>query len=500
MARASYCGGGETGTTPTGRPLSIYTADPGVANPKTVIAYGDQIGLGRWGTAGGEIASDGSWLATEHFRQHGLSLFGYVRDASGSGIAGAGPRRRALRLLRPAVGPGAPGLPLPQRRGGPAPRGPQPLAPHPLRLGSDVTLAADRFAIGPTRGETDSVEGATAFGHLQLRGPGGVAGDPVPGFLSTPAGSSTERDLLTAASYLVGTRLRIEGQLVERWPERSARTNRARSDASLALSRRTNAPRFSPRPRPRASATLTASVSTRRSGPIFPFSSRPETSSPTSRSPGSRTSNRNRLRIGLRHSWDLPTPSAGNGVEGFVASSGGLSPAGLGVELGPYRTVTDRDGHSRFQRPPRATTSSGLREQGLPADTTPGPAVRVRVKRERCWIPAFPSRPWVRPAAGSTSTETATTGATRTRGSAASWWDPGRQRDEHRRRRLVRVLQPSGPAPTSSISRPTAFPWASRPVLPTRMLLGLPAGSSIETLEFRLQDKHKPVVFQETRK
>lgn len=477
--------------------VSIYQGDPGIGNPTTVVSYSDEIGLGRWSTAAGELASDGSWLASGRFRRRRLSLFGYLRNASGSlangrgsGLSGSLDLPLGLELQGALSRSGSGDRRLDE----------QTLSLRvPLRQGSALTLATDRFAIGQTRGQIESVEGITAFGRLQVQERWQWRESLFSGFLSTPAQHFTEHDLFTTASYLVGTRLRIEAQLIERWPEKSRRNEWRQLSAALPLWHGSSLQvfasssssigvgssfrvRFDQEIRPGFSLFVEA-------GDIVTFQSETQIGPPDT----------NRFRIMVRRSWDVATPAPGNGVEGFVGSSGSLATAGLPVELGPYRTVTHSDGRYAFPNVPPGDYDLHLNEKGLPADILAGPPARVRVKRGESQeanlsiVPLGEARGWVYVDRNGNHRRDPNEGIA---GVVMILDD------------RATVTSPDGsfgffnlPPGTHRIRvQADRLPPGLEALIPSRMDLGLPAGRSVGELEFRLQEKHKSLVFQEARK
>ncbi len=488
-------GDGEAASWPA---LSVYAGDPYSANPRTVIAYGDEIGLGRWSTAGGELASDGSWLADGRFRRDRYSLSGYLRNASGRFGGG---RNAGLS--------GSAGLPwgldlqgsFSRGDGGGQRLGERILSLRvPLRAGSDLTLTTDRSEIGRSRDRIDSVEGTTAFGRLLLRGRWQTRETEIAGLSAGSAASPRlhfgERDLFASASYFVGSRLRIEAQLVERRPELGLRDEWRQLSAALTLARRISLEIFATS----SSSGFGNALRVRLDQEIRPgFSLFVEAGDVVTFQPVTGEPDRTRFRVMVRRTWDVATPSAGTAVEGSVAGPGALSTADLPVELGPYRTVTDRDGRYAFPNVPPGDYDLRLREQGLPADTRAGPPARVRVERgesrraDLSVVPLGEAR-----------------GAVYVDRNGNHRHDPGEGIAG-----VVMILddRATSTAPDGSFGFFNLPPGAHRlhlagdrlpagllALIPSRMDLGLPAGRSVDGLEFRLQEKRKPVVFQETRR
>ena len=150
---------------------------------------------------------------------------------------------------------------------------------------------------------------------------------------------AAERDLFASAAYFAGSRLRLEVQILEQRPEQGASNQWRQISAALALFQHTSLQVF-------ATSSSTGFGNTfriRLDQEIRPgFSLFVEAGNVVTFQSTTGPPDRSRLRIMVRRTWDVATPSAGTAVRGVVASSGALPTAGLPVELGPYRTVTDR--------------------------------------------------------------------------------------------------------------------------------------------------------------
>jgi hypothetical protein len=483
-------GDGEAASWPA---LSVYEGDTSSANPRTVISYADEIGLGRWSLLGGEVASDGSWLADGHFRRDRYSLFGYLRNASGpfgggrsAGLSGSAGLPWGMDLQGSWSRGDSEGLRLGERL----------LSLRvPLRGAADLTLTADRSEIGRARERIDSVEGSTARGRLLLRGRWQTRETT---FTGLPAGATlrfAERDLFASASY-AGSRLRIEAQVAQRRPEQGALDQWRQLSAALALWRGGTIQVFATS----ATSGFGNTFRVRLDQEVRPgFSLFVEAGDVVTFQPTTGEPDRTRFRVMVRRTWDVATPPSGTAVEGVVATSGALSPAGLPVALGPYRTVTGGDGRFAFPNIPPGEYDLALREQALPAGAVAGPPARVSVRRgesRRADLSAMPS-------------------------SEAHGWVYV-DRNGNRRRDpgegiagAVVVLDdratataPDGSFGFFNLPPGTHHVWIEagrlspglQASVPTRIDLGLPAGQSIDGLEFRLQERSKPVVFQEAKR
>jgi hypothetical protein len=478
--------------------LSVYLDDPRAGYTGTVLACSDQIQLGRFTVFGGELASDGSWVVNGQLRRERLNLAGYLRETSGRfedrgmGLSGSFDLPRGLSLQ------GA------LSRGGPRDR---PLTGQtwslrvPLPRSSELSLETSRAKAARLHSRTDALAVGTTLGHVQLRG---RYQRRQTGF--SLAGSRlrfAQDELFTSFSWRAGRRFRLEAQLAQRWPERGEPDQWRQVNAFFTLSRRTSLQLFA------SSSTFSSGGLAdafrirldRELGPGFSLFAEygdVVTFQPQALS-GEGDGDRSRVRIMVRRSWDVSTPASGSGVEGLLGGDGLPALAGLPVELGPYRTVTDSAGRYSFPHVPPGSYDLLVPTEALPADLTAGPAARVQVRRgqsQRVDIPLTAlgeARGWVyvdRDANGRRDPGEGIGGAVlildgRATSSAADGsfgffnLPPGTHEIRIETGRLSGGLEA---------------------LMPSRMELGLPPGRSVDHLEFRLREKKKPVVFQEVRK
>jgi hypothetical protein len=85
---------------------------------------------------------------------------------------------------------------------------------------------------------------------------------------------------------------------------------------------------------------------------------------------------RPRFKLVLRKAYDVSTPAAGGQIAGNVLDTQGFPVPGIGVRLGPYRTVSDREGRYVFTRLPRGDYELSLDDETIPASFAPGTAKR----------------------------------------------------------------------------------------------------------------------------
>lgn len=472
--------------------LSVYLEDPRAGNGETVLAYSDEVHLGRFTAFGGELASNGSWVVNGRLQRDRLRLFGYLRDASGrfedrgSGLSGSLELPRGLSFQAALS------------RGGPPDRrltGRSFSLQIPLRPGSSVSLETVRSDGAGLRGRTDAVAAGTALGRVQLRGR--YQRRRTDFLLAGNRLRFAQDELFTSASWLAGPRFRLEAQLAQRRPEHGELDLWEQVNASFALSPRTSLQLFATSSSSGLADAFRVRVDRELGSGFSLFAEYGDVV--TFQPQGLSRKDRSRVRIMVRRIWDVATPASGSGIEGTVGGAGLPPLAGLPVELGPYRTVTDGEGRYSFPHVPPGSYDLWVPTEALPADLAAGPATRVQVQRGRSrqidlpLVPLGEARGWVyvdRDGDGRRDPDEGVGGAVlildgRATSSAADGsfgffnLPPGKHEIRIETGRLAAGLE--------------TLP-------PSRMELGLPPGRSVDHLEFRLREKKKPVVFQEARK
>lgn len=481
-------GDGDRGWSPT---LSLYLDDPRAGNEGPVLAYGDELRLGRSFSVAGELASDGSWLASGRLRRDHMSLFGYRRvaggrfDASGSGLAGSLELPLGASLQASLARSEAAGRPLDM--GAVALR-------VPLPAGADLTVESSRSSSATARVRTDGLAASAPLGRLQVRGryQRREVAIPVP---SSGTSRFAVDELLAAATFRAGPRLRLEAQLAERWPMGGERHEWRQIAAWGALSPRTTLHLFAAASSSGHDDAFRARLDheVRPGLSLFAEYGDVVTFQEPLAGPGDE---RARLRVMVRRTWDVATPAAGGEVAGVVGGPGELTAAGLPVELGPYRTLTDPAGRYAFPNVPPGRYELRLAEAGLPAAFAAGAPSPVEVQRGRNQRVDLPLVPL---------------------GEVRGWVYVDRDRDGRRdmgegAAGVVLVLDERATASAADGS----FAFQNLPpgahslrletgrltagleaLIPSQLTLGLPAGGAIDHVEFRLQERAKPVVLQE---
>jgi hypothetical protein len=329
-------------------------------NPRGVLTGSDEVRLGRYATAGGEVASDGSWsLRTRYHRQRfGFSAYG--RQASGlgpgSGVAGFVELPADLNL---------------QANWNRSGTGSQVITWNDISLlvpvrAANFTLDSSEIVSLTTHLRINGLAFALPWGPLNLR----VTYQRRDGDLMFSDGvksSYGQRDLLSTLSYLVSGRLRFDFLAVDRQPD-------------LGLPERWQQLTMSLRFR---TGTLLQVIATTAGSPYHdPLHIRIEQLLPhgyTIAAEYGRVSTlqeandqvvapTTRVRLTVRKVFDVPTPPGGGDVKGAVGSALGPAVAGVPVDLGAYRTATDEKGRFAFRNVGPGSYDLAVSPQGIPAN------------------------------------------------------------------------------------------------------------------------------------
>ena len=469
------------------RSLSLYLEDDRTGYEETVLAYGDEVRIGRSTALGGELGSDGSWLVRSRFRSDRLSLYGYVRDAAsrfdgtGAGFSGA---------FESASGVGLQGSASRSGRGEDRIDTGTLSLRLPVRRFLDLTLESSGVETVSSRGRVDGlgvalpVRGVDLRARYQVR-QSELLGVPGRRFLWT------QDEAFITASFFAHPRLRLELQLASRWPELGEREDHGQLRASYTILPRTTVSLFATA----SSLPLSEPFHLRvehelRSG----FALLAEYGQISTFQPVA-GEDPLRFKLMIRRTWEVETPAGGAVVQGRVESPG--RPAeGVPVELGPYRTVTDEGGRYAFRNIPFGSYEVRVPEKGLPAGYVSG-ARAVQVERrgeERVDLPLVrlaEVRGWVyvdRNGNGRRDPGEGESGIVLRLDERATASGPDGAFGFH-----------NVPPGTHDLRIDTGrLRRGLTATVPSRIALGLPPGGEIDSVELRLARVEKPVVFEET--
>ena len=346
--------------------FAIYLPDRRTPVRRTLGSFTDEVFLSRIYSIGGEIDTDGSWLARSTLRHERFGLSLYSRNPSNRG-------RDRFTLMSRGVGGSAyvnafrgVSLQLNANRSG---KGKDrldlknALLRIPLMRGADIT--ADRTI-------TESVFGKTTANGIGL-------GIPIRGLMmrtryldlvSEPAGSGSrfEQKFLTGSvGYGFGSRARFDlqtyhpilpvggrsSQQLYAFYQVSPRTSLEAILNSLGVANQPRQYRY--RLQQGISRNYALSVEY---GQIPAY--QPETILDNG-------FERPRFKVMLHRLWDVPTPVGGAEVAGVVVDDRGQAVGGVPVRLGNFVSITDSTGIYAFEHVPAGKYVMSLDENGLPA-------------------------------------------------------------------------------------------------------------------------------------
>lgn len=473
--------------------LSLYLPDPRGGTEDAVLAFQGEAGLGERAAIGGELATDGSWLLRGNLRREPLSLFGYYRQASGSG-PGLG-LSASLDLVR--------GVSL---QGGWSRSGEGDAAIEwshaslrlPLRRGLDLTVESAGTGSAFGRGRSGALTLGLPAGPVILRARYQRRETEV--FARGPLRPfrSQQRELLATASYAAGPRLHLELQSTSRWAEAGAAepwqqlaaTWRITSRTSLQLAAVSSHAPFPDPLRLRLEQELPRGFTLLAEyGGIPSFQAETGVLNPEGGA---------RVKVVVRKSWEVATPARGALVEGQVGAGLDGALAGIPVHLGPYRAVTDGRGRYAFRNVPRGRYEVRVPDEALPAGYESLPPQDLEVQgasRETADLAVLAlcelrGRVYVdRDGDGRRDPDEGIAGVVLRLGEQATASGAGGEFGFHNLRPGAYELR----VDTDRLQPGLAA------TIPSRMSVGLPPGRSLDGVELRLAERRREVVFQELR-
>ena len=350
--------------------FSIYVPDSRTPVRRTLGSFTDEVFLSRIYSVGGEIDTDGSWLARSTLRHERFGLSLYSRNPSNRnrdrfsflsrGVGGSAYvnafRGVSLQLNANRSGKGNDRLDLKNA-----------LVRIPLMRGADIT--ADRTI-------TEGVFGKTTADGIGLGIPfrGLVMRTRYLDLVSQRPGSASrlEQKFVTGSiGYGFGSRARFDLQTYHPLLPVGGRSSQ-QLFASYQLSQHTsleaiinslgaaNQPRQY-RYRLQQDITPHYALSVEY-GQIPAY--QPETIL-------DKGYDRPRFKVMLRRLWDVPTPVGGAEVSGVVVDDLGQPVGGVPVRLGNFVSITDSSGVYAFEHVPAGKYVMSLDENGLPAAYAP---------------------------------------------------------------------------------------------------------------------------------
>lgn len=475
--------------------IGIYLPGSRTGYDEPIVAYRDELRLGERITIGGEVASDGAWLARGRLRQGRVALYGYLRDTGSDAGSGRG-TTFTLDLFKGLALQGS------FNRLGVADRGTDwgTIALRiPLPARSDGSVEVTRTDSPWGRSLTQAASLTVPLGPLRVRTRYQVRQTSIEtaGAADRTERSYQYRELQAAVTYAGGRRLRIDLQTATLWPDAGDPLTRGQVVASYELGHRSSFQvmgtlwdggelgNYRLRWTQEVSEGLQVIAEYGDIPPYQPVIGR------LTRSEGER------LELKVRRTWDAATPPRGGRVRGIVREDSGRPVPDVAVRLGRYRAYSDARGEFTFANVPPGSYELHVDPLGAPAHMTPvGPSRSL----------ALDGR----------SRETADLLLASLGGVQGHVY---LDRDGDRRRGpgegvsgVVLVLDEEATASAAdgsfafhnvapgqhSFHLPTEYlPAGVMADGPTHLALGLPAGGSLASLEMRLVERRRPVVFQE---
>lgn len=436
------------------RALSLYFPARGSA----LLAWRDGFLLGEGGALDGELASDGSWLLRSRWATDRHSLFAHLRSASGRSLGLSGSFELAPKWsLQAGYSESEEARLLVEGRL---------LALRaPLPGGGDLLLESSGTRTRSGRIRSDSLSLSIPVKDLLLR----ARGQRRNGQMELQASASWS-GIPGLRVDVQGAGRRLDAGRTESWQQVAVGWRLWRRTSLQAVATWGSAP-YAERLRVRLSQELSRGFSLFAEG----------------------GDDREGLRLFVSRTWDVDTPAGGGRVQGRVGERD------IPVQLGPYRAVTDEGGRYVFRHVPPGDYELAIPEELLPASFDAGGARRsLRVTGRTDETVDLPlqrlaeARGWVYvdrdgdgrrgPGEGLAGVVLLLDGRATRSGSGGAFafanLSPGRHELSVDTGRL-----PAGVAAT----------------VPSRVEMGLPPGAVLDTLELRLVEQRKAVVFQELR-
>jgi hypothetical protein len=473
--------------------VAVYVPDDRGRYDESIVAYRDEIQLGESLVMGGELTSDGAWLVRGSFRHRRLSLYGYTRgtpDGAGSGqgttFAYQLANGIALQGSVSHTGDGAAGIDW----------GTASLR-LPLYRGADATVEVTEVDGPWGRSRAEAATLAVPLGPLRLRTRYQVRQNEIVSS-SAPGRSYRNQELQAGLTYVGGRRLRLDLQGATLWPEGGQTVTWGQLVASYALGPTTSFQMLgtlSGRAEVELYRLRLAQELPGRFEVVVEYGDVPPFQSESARRVG--WADTHRLGFTVRRTWDLDTPARGAQVHGRVLETSGRRRPDVAVRLGPYRTYSDARGEFTFRNVPAGSYELYVEPAGAPAHLAPvGSPVALELGRSsrevidlhlaplsgvRGHVYVDRNRDGRRGAGEGVAGIVLVLGeeatASATDGSFAFHNVPA---GSHRLRLAAEHL----PADVAVAG-------------PSELDLGLPSGRSLTTLELRLVERHREVVFQE---